>query len=990
MSGTSMNDDSQQQRAAPTSIHPAFEHLRSRTIASLNVEVQEYRHRETGARHFHLAADDAENAFLVAFRTVPMDSTGVAHILEHTVLCGSERYPVRDPFFMMIRRSLNTFMNALTSSDWTAYPFASQNRKDFYNLLDIYLDAVFFARLHELDFAQEGHRLEFAAPEDPSSELVYKGVVYNEMKGAMSSPVRTLYTGLTRYLFPTTTYHYNSGGDPDEIPTLSYAELKAFYRSHYHPSNAVFMTYGDLPVHEHQARMQDRALHRFQRLDPHLRIRDERRYFAPLRVEESYALDEHGAQGDKTHVVLGWLLGHSADLDQLLTAHLLSSVLLDSSASPLRHALETTELGSAPSPLSGVEDSNREMSFMCGLEGSRPEHAQAVEDLVLGVLEEVARDGIPLDRLEAVLHQLELAQREVEGGGYPYGLHLIMRSLSAAIHDGDPVAQLDLDPAIERLREAIADPGFIKRLVRDWLLDNPHRVRLTLKPDPDIEKRRERAQAQALAALRERLSETEREQIVTRARELAERQAAQDDPEVLPKVGLEDIPAEIEIPSSQREQIGPFPLSFYGQPTNGLVYQQLVIPLPDLPAELLDLLPYYTSILTEVGCGGRDYRETQAWQYAVTGGVGASASIRGAVADEQQASAYLVLSGKALERNHAALSELLHATLESPRFDELNRIRELIAQLRGRRERAVTGSGHSLAMQAASSAMSPAAALSHRLRGLAGIRALKALDDSLGTSEATAALGERLQHLHTAVAAAPREFLLIGEADAEAQLREQLAGIWGQAPAHGEGGFVPFAPTAIREQVHQAWVTSTQVSFCAKAYPTVPVEHEDAAALTVLGTFLRNGFLHRAIREQGGAYGAGAGQDSDSASFRFFSYRDPRLGETLRDFDRAVDWLLSGTHAPAQLEEAILGVVGSLDRPRSPAGEAKHAFHSALFGRTAEQRRRFRGRILKVGLDDLRRVGETYLDPARASVAVVTSAAVLEEAGGLELETERL
>lgn len=986
-----MNEDSsQQQTPAPVSTHPSFEHLRSRSIPSLNLEVQEYRHRKTGARHFHLAAEDSENAFLVAFRTVPMDSTGVAHILEHTVLCGSEKYPVRDPFFMMIRRSLNTFMNALTSSDWTAYPFASQNRKDFYNLLDIYLDAVFFARLHELDFAQEGHRVEFAAPEDPGSPLVYKGVVYNEMKGAMSSPVRTLYTSLTRYLFPTTTYHYNSGGDPDEIPTLSYSELKEFYRSHYHPSNAVFMTYGDLPAQEHQQRMEDQALSRFERHDPHLRIKDEQRYFAPLRVEESYGLDEPGAQGDRTHVVLGWLLGHSADLDELLTAHLLSSVLLDSSASPLRHALETSELGSAPSPLSGVEDSNREMSFMCGLEGSRPEHAQAVEDLVLGVLEEVAREGIAQDRLEAVLHQLELAQREVEGGGYPYGLHLIMRSLSAAIHDGDPVAQLDLDPAIERLREAIADPDFIKRLIRDWLLDNPHRVRLTLKPDPDLEKRRERAQAQALEALRGRLSEADRERIVSRARELAERQTAQDDPDVLPKVGLDDIPADIEIPSARQERMGAFPLTFYGQPTNGLVYQQLIAPLPELPDELLELLPYYTSVLTEVGCGGRDYRETQAWQYAVTGGVGASASIRGAVADEQQASAYLVFSGKALERNHAGLSELLHATVQTPRFDELNRIRELIAQLRGRRERAVTGSGHSLAMQAASSAMSPAAALSHRLRGLAGIRALKALDDSLNAPEAMAAFGERLQRLHGAVQAAPREFLLVGEAEAQARLREELAVFWVQTEQLGEGSFAAFTPPAIRDRVHQAWVTSTQVSFCAKAYPTVPVEHEDAAALTVLGGFLRNGFLHRAVREQGGAYGAGAGQDSDSASFRFFSYRDPRLGETLEDFDRSVQWLLSEAHAPSQLEEAVLGVIGSLDRPRSPAGEAKHAFHSALFGRTSEQRRRFRARILQVSLEDLRRVGETYLNSERASVAVVTSSAALEEAGGLELETERL
>ncbi|MBO6850448.1 MAG: insulinase family protein, partial [Marinobacter sp.] len=240
--------------------HPAFEKLRSHQIGTLNVTVEEYRHRKTGARHLHLAADNDENVFFVALRTFPMDSTGVAHILEHTALCGSERYPVRDPFFMMIRRSLNTFMNAFTSSDWTAYPFASMNRKDFDNLLSVYLDSVFFSKLDPLDFAQEGHRLEFDKPEDPSTDLVYRGVVYNEMKGAMSSATSQLWQNLSSHLFPTTTYHYNSGGEPDHIVDLEYEDLVKFYRHHYHPSNAIFATYGDIPAHEHHERFEELAL----------------------------------------------------------------------------------------------------------------------------------------------------------------------------------------------------------------------------------------------------------------------------------------------------------------------------------------------------------------------------------------------------------------------------------------------------------------------------------------------------------------------------------------------------------------------------------------------------------------------------------------------------------------------------------------------------------------------------------------------------------
>ncbi|MEE9421999.1 MAG: insulinase family protein, partial [Gammaproteobacteria bacterium] len=386
---------------APAKVHPAFEWVRSENIASLKLTVEEYRHRGTGAAHYHLAADNPENVFLVALRTVPMDSTGVAHMLEHTVLCGSERYPVRDPFFMMIRRSLNTFMNAFTSSDWTAYPFASQNRKDFNNLLDVYLDAVFFSRLHELDFAQEGHRIEFSNSDDPSSDLVFKGVVFNEMKGAMSPPVSVLWQTLTKHLFPATTYHYNSGGDPECIPDLTYQGLKDFYKTHYHPSNAVFMTYGDIPAYEHQERFEEQVLKRFERLDIHIAVPDEQRYHSPVIIQESYALDPTEPVEDKTHIVLGWLLGRSTELLGQLEAHLLDGVLLDDSASPLRHALETSDLGSAPSPLCGLESSNREMSFMCGLEGSRPERAEAVQELVMSVLQDVAENGVPLERLQA-------------------------------------------------------------------------------------------------------------------------------------------------------------------------------------------------------------------------------------------------------------------------------------------------------------------------------------------------------------------------------------------------------------------------------------------------------------------------------------------------------------------------------------------------------------------------------------------------------------
>lgn len=889
---------------------------------------------------------------------------------------------------MMIRRSLNTFMNAFTSSDWTAYPFASQNRKDFYNLMDVYLDAVFFSRLHGLDFAQEGHRVEFKKPDDPETDLVFKGVVFNEMKGSMSSTVNTLWQTLTEHLFPTSTYHYNSGGEPTNIPDLSYQELREFYKTHYHPSNAVFMTYGDIPARDHQNIFEQRALSRFEKLGTIIEVHDERRFDKPQVVVESYALDKAEAEGDKTHVVMGWLLGKSADAMVLMKAHLLSSVLLDNGASPLRRALETTDLGAAPSPLCGLEDSNREMSFMCGLEGAKPECAEAIEKLILGVLQDVSENGVPTEMTEAVLHQLELNQREVKGDGYPYGLQLILEGLSPAIHRGDPMKLLNLDPVLEQLHEDIKDPDFIKQLAHELLLNNPHRVRLTMKPDTGLSKNREAAEKARLQIIKDKLSDVAKQEIVQQAAALAARQEEEDDPEVLPKVSLEDIPAELKVAKGEPTTVGNVSASVYTQGTNGLVYEQLVVELPALSDPLQALLPYYTSCLTELGSGGRDYLDTQVLTDAVTGGLGASTTIRGAIDDEQNTRGYFVLSGKALMRNQAKLADLMVDTMDAIRWDELARIRELIAQDRMRSEQAVTGNGHGLAMLAASSGMSPTAALNHRLRGLEGICRLKTLDDGLDNNGGMESFASGLQQIHELIWQSPRQLLVIGEKDGQPDVMKVLAGKWQAAPVAET--FNAFQLPSIRQNEKQMWVTSTQVNFCAKSYPTVPIEHEDAAALSVLGGFLRNGYLHRAIREQGGAYGGGASHEPDIAAFRFFSYRDPRLTETLQDFDQSIDWLLNEKHEWRQVEEAILGVIGGIDKPGSPAGEAKKAFHSALHGRTAAQRQRFRSRVLQVTLDDLRWVGKTYLQPDNSSIAVVTNSATHEEIGDLGFQVHQL
>lgn len=953
------------------------------SVDSLNLTVRSFRHVATGARHFHFDADDQNNAFLVAFLTVPEDSTGVAHILEHTSLCGSERFPVRDPFFMMIRRSLNTFMNAFTASDWTAYPFASQNRKDFNNLLEVYLDAVFFPLLDPLDFAQEGHRLEFSLSDDITSPLEYKGVVYNEMKGAMSTPTSQVAQVLQSFLFPTTTYHNNSGGDPASIPNLTHADLKAFHTRHYHPSNAVFMTYGNFPPEEHQERIEQLALSRFGEQLVTIEVGDEVRFSKPITEEGKYATHDTELS-EKTHIVLGWLMHKTTDAVANMEARILAGVLLDNSASPIRRALETSPLGTAPSELCGLDDSSREATFVCGLEGCNPAQASEVEALILETLEKVATEGIPDETATAVIHQVELGQREI-GGGFPYGLQLMIRALSPALYGGDPMEALDIEPVLENLRQRAKDPEFIPQLIRRLLLENPHRVRLTMAPDPDMQHQKQTQERAHLEAISKNLSNDARRQIVELAKRLKARQETEDDPERLPKVTILDVPDELPIPEPNGTYETPIKTVVYAPSTNGLVYVQLVADLPQLEPEQRAVLPLFCDFFTDVGAGVHDYLEMQMRQASVSGGIRARTSFRSPVHSLEHPKAYFVLAGKALARNQSALIELLRDTFHGARFDELDRLRELVSQARVHAESQITDSGHSLALIAASAGFSRCAALEHEWGGLAGLRRLQLLDDSIRNPDVLERLGASFTALRERLNSCPREVLLVAEPSTTSSLYDTFTAKWGHFNQKAPDGTAlsKHRPRFTPAKISSAWTTNTQVNFCAHAYPAPPQGHPDAAPLRVLGGYMRNGYLHRAIREQGGAYGAGAGYSADAGAFRFFSYRDPRLEDTLSDFRRSIEWLLKGDHPERLLEEAILGVVGEIDRPDSPAGEASIAYFSTLHGRSNRERRAFRQRTLQVKKSDLNRVCELYLANTDPSVCVVTSTDALNGAPAL-------
>ncbi len=960
-------------------VHPAFELIRQHHVDALDIFVSEYRHKVTGAVHYHLASPNDENVFLVAFRTQPMDSKGEAHILEHTALCGSEKFPVRDPFFLMIRRSLNTFMNAFTAADWTAYPFATQNKKDFQNLLEVYMDAAFAANLNELDFAQEGIRIELE-----NGEPVYKGVVFNEMKGAMSSPSDQLYHQLAHHLFPDTTYHYNSGGDPKDIPDLSYQELVKFYQSHYHPSNAVFMTFGNESAYALQEQFETLALSKFEKGQT-LHSKAETRLTAPIEVTETYAVDADDLK-DKTYHVLAWLLPEASDVKLRLGLRLVEGILLEDSASPLRHYLETCGYAQSTGPMMGVDDSNFEMTFYCGVQGSNAEHAEEFKNSVFNILQQVASQPADQAMVDAILHQIELHQREINGDGMPYGLSLILNGLSSAIHHNDPVHVWDVDTAIEQVKEELKDPMWLSNLIQTHLLDNPHRVQMTLVPDATKSAVEADAEKARLAKIGAALTEEQKAEILQKTEALNVRQSTPDDLNLLPKVGLEDVPAELAIVQGQLREIISngldTPLNLYHAGTNGIYYQQVMVKIPD---EVV-ASPYFNllSILVgEVGAGDYDYLEFQQLQTAVSGGLGMGASLRSKVDDKQKITAWLTLTTKSLV-NHLDAIGLLKLAFEQLRFDEKDRIIELLQQRKTRWASRLSGSGHSYAMQISGRNHSALAQRDYHNTGLGALNWLGELVHRIEKDDAAYdALITELKAIHVMLLQAPKQFLLVCEEPQSDRLVEEVQNIWDNIQIEKTQ---PQLTQIQRENTEkdEAWLIQANVQFCALAYPAVDVAHPDAAPLMVLAAYLRNGFLHSAIREKGGAYGGGASYDGNACSFRFYSYRDPRLAETFKDFEASVQWLLNTEQQPHQLEEAILGLIASMDKPGSPAGEAITACYALLHARTPAFRKQLRARLLAVTLEDLKTVAQRYLieqQPTRAVVAPIAKREILEQLG---------
>lgn len=956
-----------------------YELLSERELPDHNARGLLYRHLETGCEVFHVANDDRENLFAFGFKTVPRDSTGVAHILEHTVLNGSESFPVKDPFLMLLKGSVYTFLNAITFPDKTIYPASSTVEQDLFNMMEVYGDAVFFPQLKRQLFRQEGHRLEF----DDEGRLTLTGVVYNEMKGNYSSHDSIASEWCYRSIFPDTTYGNDSGGDPKEIPKLTYEDFLEFHRNFYHPSNARIFLYGNIPTERYLAFLHERFLSRFGAKQSGVDVPLQKRWREPRELTAYYPADgSTPGEERKSSVTLNWLLFPSTDPYLSLVFGVLADVLLGTSGSPLQKELVESGLGEDLSAPTGYEQELRQAVFSVGLRGTDESKKDAIEELIYDCLRRLAEEGLDSELVEASLRRVEFRNREIRGGG-PQGLRLLRRSMRGWVHGFHPAEYLDFSTNFNLLRKELEkNPGYLEGLMREYLLDNPHRSTVIVKPDPELAEREAQQLRAELAQMADAMSEDERKRLEEENRELLELQQTPDPPEEVAKIPflrLNDIPREVVRIPGEWEPLGDVPLHSHAVFTNGIVYVDFAFDLHHLSDEEERYLPLLAHALTETGLPDMSYDRLLREINMHTGGIGASVAASATARDPNRVRMMLNVRVKMLEDRLEEGLSLFRRVLLEPTFSDHRRLGDLIHEVRNDMVSSLVPAGHSYAMNRASRLLSASSAVDEKWHGIDQLRFV----DDLEGAEAAA---EELSLLRSRVIQANRLSVnLTCDAEVHATVAGRLSRLVSEIPP-GEAPRLEVETVQARTPVEapnrtEGVAVSSTVNFVALALPSSPLGSAEQPAEEALAQYLRTGALWEKIRMEGGAYGAFASNHATERTFLFGSYRDPHVLRTLEVYRTALETVAAAEPEPRELELALIGLLGKELRPMVPREQGMVSFRRALLGVTDELRQSVRDRLREVTPEELRLAARRLLDRFdEASVAVVGGSGALDDA----------
>ncbi|MBT3379879.1 MAG: hypothetical protein HN742_29990 [Lentisphaerae bacterium] len=979
MSGDCIHD------AAP--LHQAGDELhgflveRVTRLPALRAIAYELRHQCTGAAVLHVHANDSENLFAISFRTPPPDSTGLPHILEHSVLGGSHKYPVKDPFVEMLKSSMATFINAMTYPDRTVYPVASNVRKDFFNLADVYCDAVFHPNITPMTLKQEGHHLAFSEAGNTDSSLTVQGIVYNEMKGAYSDLDSVIDRDSTQGLFPDTPYGVDSGGMPEAIPDLTYDVFVRFHRDYYHPANAQIFLYGDIPTADQllfldsrlrtdtQAPQVDTALPRhLPWLEP--RDRDER---VPLGPDE--------APLGQSAVTLNWLVGDAADEQTELALEVLEKILFGSAAAPLRKALVDSHMGEDLTA-SGYSAGLLQGTFHVGLKGIAPERQDEMVELVMRTLRGLVEKGVSAEMMDAAFHQVEYGYREIESS---YPLHLMERVYSAWNFDVDPLTYLRADTHLDDLYQLCgSDPAFFGRLIREKLIDNPHRLTLRFIPDRELQDRRDREQAAYMEGMKSALSPAQLADLDQEAAELAAIQGTPNSAEALatlPQLRLADIPpVPKRLPSDAFETSEGVPFVRPHVHANGVNYLLLAFDLTGLPFDLLPYVQVFASLLNQVGTTRHNYATMAERIAACTGGFSAGTFVSADAVDPGASLRYLTVSLKAVDRTYEAALEVMREVLLDFTMADRARLNDVLTQRKVRLASSVVRNGHRYAGAYAGRTVSEVARASEALMGISQVR----LAGKLATAQSGC-----LDGLVGKVEAIRRHILTRGCVNLSftgtdallARTQSWLDDIVTGLPEPGAGATpAGIAPTGT--PLSEGLVATADVAYCALCMAAPHGSDPDSPLLGVFSQLLSYDYLWEEVRAKGGAYGGSCNYDPSAQVFELLSYRDPNVSRTIETYHRTIDYLNTVSWTAREIERAVIGCARTDERPIRPGMATATALWRHLAHLTEDLREQRHRVLLSATPEAVRAVALRCLEPGlqQSNVCVLSSRSRLEAA----------
>ena len=945
-----------------------FELLKEQEIKELQILAGFFRHVKTGAQVLSLITDDENKVFGITFRTPPPDSTGVPHILEHSVLCGSRKFPVKEPFVELLKGSLQTFLNAFTYPDKTCYPVASQNLQDFYNLMDVYLDAVFYPRITRPIFEQEGWHFELENQDHP---LLYKGVVFNEMKGAYSSPDNRLSEYSLQSLFPDTAYGLDSGGDPKQIPNLTYEQFRAFHRKYYHPSNARIFFCGDDDPDERLRRIQD-YLDGFDPIDVDSEVRLQKPFQEPKRLVRPFMAGEETGKAPKGMITLNWMLTETTDVEANFALHVLTYILLGMPGSPLRKALIDSGLGEDLAG-DGLGSELRQITFSTGLKGIDTKDSDKVEALILDTLNGLAHSGIDPKTTEAALNTIEFSLRENNTGSFPRGLSLMLRSLTTWLYEGDPLALLAFEKPLKAVKgKARSEKDFFEVMIRDLFLSNPHRTTVILAPDDKLREREAADEQERLTKARAAMAPGEVERVAENTRELKRLQGAPDPPEALatiPMLKVEDLDRDNKpVPLAFPEGSGIRTL-FHDLFTNGIAYVDVGFNLRCLPAEYLSYVPLFGRAFVELGTEKEDFVALTQRISRTTGGIHPQ-SFTSALRDSQGSAAWLFLRGKALVDQGEALFDILHDMLLTVQWDNRDRFRQMVMEEKARVEQKLVPAGHQMVGLRLRSHFGEAHWAAEQMSGISYlffVRKLARAVDEDWPNVLTA-----LERMHQA---------LLNRVAMIVNITVDQAG-WNQVEPHLKelSQALPEGPAADPEwpcadtPLFEGMTLPSQVNYVGKGANLYDLGYRFHGSALVIARYLRNAWLWDQVRVQGGAYGAFCQMDRLSGSLAFVSYRDPNLLQTIEIFDRTARFLEETVLSHEELSKAIIGAIGDLDSYMLPDAKGFASLIRHLRGDTDEARQQMRDEILGTRTADFKAMARFMKEVAEKGIVKVLGA----------------